>query len=126
MRDRRKMYPYARVLGRSALGSLDRLDGRTHHGRQARDLTAELVEYIGGAMTVTQRLLVERIVKMSLQLDLLDEKLKTGSWTAHDQRTYSGLSNAYRLALRELDRMKPNETKTPSLKEVIELHRRSA
>jgi hypothetical protein len=126
MRDRRKMHPYARVLDRSDFGSLDRLDWRTHPGRIARDLTAELVQHLGGEPTVVQRLLIERIVKAKLQLDVLGDKLETGEWTAHDTRTYAGLSNAYRLALRELDRMKLNKATAPDLEEVIAQHRRSA
>jgi hypothetical protein len=125
MRDRRTMHPYARVLDRHDFGSLDRLDRRTHAGRVARDLTAALVQHIGGEPTIAQKLLIERIVKMKLQLDGLGDKLETGEWTAHDVRTYGGLSNAYRLTLRELDRMKSPKKAEPSLEEVIAEHRRA-
>lgn len=123
MRDRRTMHPYARVLDRHDFGSLDRLDRRTHAGRVVRDLTAALVQHLGGNPTIAQKLLIERIVKMKLQLDGLGDKLETGEWTAHDTRTYVGLSNAYNRALRELDRMKPGKATAPSLDEVIAQHR---
>jgi hypothetical protein len=117
MRDRRTMHPYARILDRHDFGSLDRLDRRTHAGRAARDLTAALVQHIGGEPTIAQKLLIERIVKMKLQLDGLGDKLEMGEWTA--------LSNAYRLTLRELDRMKSPKKAAPSLEEVIAQHRGS-
>ena len=47
-------------------------------------------------------MLVDRIIKVRLQLDALDDKLTSGDWTAHDQRTYGALLNAQRLCLREL------------------------
>jgi hypothetical protein len=37
-----------------------------------------------------------------LKLELLDEKMSSGTWTDHDARTFGGLNNALRLALREL------------------------
>ncbi len=61
-----------------------------------------MIEHIGGAPSITQRLLIDRAIKTRLQLDALDEKLAAGNWTPHDQRTFGGLQNAFRLALREL------------------------
>lgn len=62
----------------------------------------QLIEHVGGAPSITQRLLIDRAIKTRLQLDALDEKLAAGNWTAHDQRTFGGLQNAFRLTLREL------------------------
>jgi hypothetical protein len=127
--DRRLARPYAKALDLRSLGSLGRLDRRTHPGRLARDLGAELIEHIGGNPTVTQRLLIERTIKMNLQLDALDAKLERGEWTANDQRTYGALNNALRLALRELEGMGPrtrNKKKGPDLDELIAGHRRPA
>jgi hypothetical protein len=123
---RSQVRPYSRILDRGAIGSLGRLDGRSVQGRLVRHLEAELVAHIGGNPTIAQRLLIERIIKMRLQLDALDMKLMNGGWTAHDTRTYGGLANAYRLTIRMIDNMRSRKGKAPSLEEVIELHRKSS
>ena len=93
-------------------------------------LGAEQVEYIGGDPTVAQRLLIERIIKMNLQLDALEAKLERDEWTTNDQRTYGALNNALRLALRELEAMgqraRGKKKKGPDLDELITEHRRPA
>jgi hypothetical protein len=99
-KDRRRVGPYSRKLQRGAIG--DCVDGRSAEGRFIRDLERQLVDHVGGSPSVTQRLLIERIIKIKLQLDGLDDKLTSGDWTAHDQRTYGALLNAQRLCLREL------------------------
>src|SRR4030081_3311207 len=98
--DRRRLGPYSKRLHRGAIGYL--VDGRSAEGRFIRNLEAELVAHVGGSPTIAQRLLVDRIIKVRLQLDALDNKLTSGDWTAHDQRTYGALLNAQRLCLREL------------------------
>jgi hypothetical protein len=98
--NRRRVGPYSRKLQRGAIG--DCVDGRSAEGRFIRDLERQLVDHVGGAPSITQRLLIERIVKIKVQLDGLDGKLTSGDWTAHDQRTYGALLNAQRLCLREL------------------------
>ena len=97
---RRRLGPYSRTLRRGAIGIL--VDGRSERGRLIRDMERQLIEHVGGAPTITQRLLIDRAIKTRLQLDALDEKLAAGNWTPHDQRTFGGLQNAFRLALREL------------------------
>jgi hypothetical protein len=97
---RRRVGPYSRKLQRGAIG--DCVDGRSAEGRFIRDLERQLVDHVGGAPSITQRLLIERIVKIKLQLDAFDNKLASGDWTAHDQRTFNALLNAHRLACREL------------------------
>ena len=59
-------------------------------------------------------MLIDRAVKIRIQLDLLDEKMVSGNWTGHDQRTYGALLNAYRLSARELG-LKAAEKSQPSL-----------
>lgn len=97
---RRIIGPYSAVLRRGVIG--EAIDGRSTIGRLARDLEAQLVAHVGGNPSVTQRLLIERIVKIKLQLDAFDSKLATGAWTGHDQRTFNALLSAQRLACREL------------------------
>jgi hypothetical protein len=91
------------------------MDGRTEIGRFVRNLEAELIAHIGGAPSITQKLMIDRIIRTKLQLDSLDEKLAAGTFTPHDQRTYGALLNAHRLGLRELG--KPAAAKVPTLAE---------
>jgi hypothetical protein len=95
-----RLGPYSRKLQRGAIADL--YDGRSAEGRFIRHLEAELVAHVGGSPSITERLLIERLIKIRLQLDLLDTKLAKGEWTGHDSRTYGGLLNAYRLHAREL------------------------
>ena len=115
-RDHRSVGPYSRKLRRGAIGAS--LDGRSAEGRFIRDLEQQLVEHVGGKPSITQRLLIDRIIKIRLQLDGLDEKLAAGNWTPHDSRTYGGLLNAYRLTAREIG-IKPAAAKPPSLAEYL-------
>jgi len=78
------------------------LDGRTTAGRLARQLERELVAHCGGNPSIVQKLLIGRVVRIQAQINALDRKLETGSWTDHDARTLGGLQNALRLSLREL------------------------
>lgn len=103
--------PYSRSLRRGAIGSS--LDGRSTMGRFVRDLEKQLIDHVGGNPSITQRLLIERMIKVRIQLDLLDEKLASGEWTPHDSRTYGGLLNAYRLTAREIG-MKPTSATGPA------------
>ena len=92
--------PYSRRLRRGAVGDI--CDGRSATGRFIRNLESELVAHVGGAPTITQRLLIDRLIKIRLQLDAFDKKLVGGNWTPHDSRTHGGLLNAFRLTAREL------------------------
>jgi hypothetical protein len=115
--------PYSKILRR---GSLSRsIDGRSELGRFVRALEAELVTHCGGSPSITQRLLIDRIIKVRLQLDALDVKLAAGDWTPHDQRTYGALLNAHRLACRELS-LQPAQAPTPTLAEILAADRGAA
>jgi hypothetical protein len=92
--------PYSRRLRRGAIG--DSVDGRSAEGRFIRDLERQLIAHVGRAPTIAQKLLIDRIVKCTVQIDALDRKLSTGDWTDHDCRTHGGLINRQRLLLREL------------------------
>jgi hypothetical protein len=98
--DRRRLGPYSRKLHRGAIG--DCVDGRSAEGRFIRDLEKQLVDHVGGSPTITQRLLIERVIRINIQLGALDQKVASGCWTDHDARTHAGLQNAYRLTMREL------------------------
>ena len=97
---RAKVGPYSAAFTRGSVG--DTIDGRSREGRFLRRVEAELIAGVGGEPTFAQSLLIRRAARRMLQLELLDEKMASGDWTAHDSRTQGGLNNAARLALREL------------------------
>ena len=117
-RNHPKLDPYSRTLRRGAIA--DSVDGRSALGRFIRDLEAQLIAHVGGSPTITQKLLIERAVKLRVQLDMLDTKLAMGSWTPHDSRTYGGMLNAFRLVCRELG-LQAAAVKPASLDEQIAL-----
>jgi hypothetical protein len=48
------------------------------------------VAHCGGTPTITQRLLIDRLVRTTVQLDVLDQKLlAAGGWTDRWRRYYS-------------------------------------
>ena len=101
VKTRRKIGPYSRVVQRGAIADL--VDGRSREGRIMRHMEAELIKHIGGKPNFMQRLLIERIVKIRMQLDIFEEKLARGeAWTPDDGRTYGALHNAIRRTAREI------------------------
>jgi hypothetical protein len=95
-----RLGPESRVLRRGVLG--DQIDGRSREGRFLLKCESELVAHVGGSPSFTQRLLIRRLARAMLRLELLDEKMATGELSAHDARTFSALSNVVRLTAREL------------------------
>ena len=78
----------SRVLRRGSLG--DQIDGRSREGRFLRDVERELVAHVGGKPTVTQKLLIRRLARGLLRLELLDERITRGELNDHDARTFIG------------------------------------
>jgi hypothetical protein len=113
-RTQQRLGPYSRSLRRGVIGAS--LDGRSEAGRYARDLERQLTDHVGGSPSITQRLLIERIIKTGLQLRGLDAKLAADTWTDCDARTHGGLVNRERLLLRELG-LKPQPAPVPTLAE---------
>ena len=71
-------------------------------------LEAQLVEHVGGSPSFAQRLLIDQVIRVRLQIDLFSERLAKGNWNDHDRRTYGALLTHFRLTLRELG-IKPAE-----------------
>jgi hypothetical protein len=92
-----RLGPDSRVLKRGVLG--DRVDGRSREGRFLLKIERELTRQLGSP-SFAQKLLIRRVSRAMLRLELIDEK----KWplSAHDARSFSALSNAVRLGLREL------------------------
>ena len=99
-KSRGRIGPYSRVVQRGVIA--DTVDGRSRDGRLARHMEAELVRHLGGSPSFVEKLLVERLVKIRLRLDALEEKAEADNWTDIDRRTYGGLLNAFRLTAREI------------------------
>lgn len=97
----RPLGPYSRNLTSGAVG--DGIDGPSREGRMLRQTECELFTQIGGNVSFGQRLLIRRIARATLQLEIFDVKFATGAdFTAHDARAFSALSNQIRLGLRDL------------------------
>ncbi|MDE3176812.1 MAG: hypothetical protein KGM15_11985 [Pseudomonadota bacterium] len=97
----RVLGPHSRVPTRGAVG--DGVDGRSREGRFLRQTERELLIQFGREPSFGERLLIRRIARAMLQLELFDQKPSTdGEFTAHDARAFSALSNQVRLGLRDI------------------------
>ena len=112
----RRIGPHSRTFGRGSAG--DTINGRSREGKFLRRIESELTAQVGGQPSFAQQLLIRRIAKATLRLELFDEKLAGGSWTDNDARTFGGLSNALRLMLRELG-LKAPPARRQSLSEYL-------
>jgi hypothetical protein len=106
---------YSRPLRRGALGDID---GRSKEGRYLRTVEQDLLGQLGPAPSVSQQLLVRRIARALLMLEILDVKLTSGDWNDCDARTQGGLNNSVRLGLVSLG-LKPAVAAKPSLTEYL-------
>ena len=61
--------------------------------------------------------MIDRLIRCTLQLDQLDDKLLGKNWTDLDVRTYGGLINRQRLLARELG-LKAYQVPPPTLAEL--------
>lgn len=75
-----------------------------------------MVAQVGGSPSFAQS--IRRAARSMLQLELLDAKMSSGDWSAHDARTQGGLNNAVRLVLRELG-LKAVAKKPPTIAEYL-------
>ena len=97
MRDSSNVGPYSRFLQRGIV------DGRSREGRYLRSFRAELVEHLGGKLSASQTILVERVCFLRLRAALFDEQLIEGKPLGElDYRVYMAISNALVRATREL------------------------
>lgn len=93
----RKAGPY------SAPSALARLDQRSREARIMAGVRADLTAHVGGKPSATQRMLIDRAARLSLQVAQLDAKMSApGGLTEHDHRTYLAWSNTLTRTLRTL------------------------
>jgi hypothetical protein len=109
--------PYSRNLGVTAL---TKPDLRTREGRLVRDTRNALTQHVGGKPSVTERALIERAVRLTLQVALLDRKASEagGLMTDHDSRTYLAWSNSLTRTLKQLG-MKGAAQQAPTLTDYL-------
>jgi hypothetical protein len=60
------------------------------------------VAQLGGTASFIQMSLIRRAARTMLQLELLDKKFSSGTWTQLDGHVQGGLANNLRLVFREL------------------------
>jgi hypothetical protein len=106
------------MLRRGSLGS--DLDGRSAEAKFIRAVEAQLVAHIGGAPNIAQKLLIRRVSRALLRLELLDTKMTQCDWTDHDAHLHGGLNSTVRLGLRELGITPSVTDKTPSLGDYLQ------
>jgi hypothetical protein len=110
----------SRVLRRGVLG--DKVDGRSREGRFLTKIERELIAQIGGQPSFTQKMLIRRLARAMLRLELIEEKMTEGVLSAHDGRTFSALSNQVRLLSRELGLKAAPAEKLPDLHDIVAEH----
>lgn len=107
---------YSKPLRRGVLGDID---GRSKEGRFLRTIEYDLIEQVGGSPSVGQQLLIRRIARAMLMLEILDLKLSNNDgWNQCDAATQGGLNNNVRLCLRELG-IKAPPTRKATLSEYL-------
>ncbi len=116
-----RLGPYSRTIARGALG--DSIDGRSREGKILRRTEQELLGQLGRESSFGERLLIRRVARATLQLELFDQKLAAGKeFTAHDARAFSALSNQIRLGLRDLGLKAAPKDKPPSIADIAARH----
>ena len=85
--------PYSRVIDRGARGVIS---GNTWEGRFLRAYEADLVEYLGGNVSIVQRALITRACRLALHLELMDRRslVEGKPLTTHDHNHYVAWSNS--------------------------------
>ncbi len=87
----------------SQAGAVALLDGRSREAQWMKARRAELIEHVGGQPNAAQRMLIERAVRLSLQLELMDERLTHGEpFKPRDHNHYLAWSNSLTRTLRAL------------------------
>ena len=69
-------------------------DMRTREGRLLRQMRSELARHLGGRLTATQTVLVERAAMFHLRCAMLDAKILDDTFSEHDAKPYVAFSNS--------------------------------
>jgi len=102
------------------------LRARTREGKLLKATRADLTRHVGGAPSVTQRVLIERASMLVLQLAMMDARaLETGEMSEHSSRQYLAWTNTLAKTLRHLG-LQAASARQPTVAEVIAAHKRPA
>lgn len=117
---RPKRYAKPRAIGAySSAGAMAKVDGRSKEALFMQRLRKELLAHVGGNPSATQRLLVERAVRLSMQVELMDERFfKDGELSDRNNRQLLAWSNALTRTLSKLG-INPTKSKVPTLTTII-------
>ena len=89
--------PYSRPA------ALAKRDGRTREARLMRDTRAALTAHVGGTPSITQAMLIDRAVQLTIRIAAMDRKFaETEIQTDHDSRTYLAWTGSLSRLLRDL------------------------
>lgn len=114
-----KRHVHPRVGPYSKAGALALIDGRSREAQYMKARRAELVAHVGGQPSAVQRQMIERAVRLSLALELLDERLTHGeAFTTHDHNHYLAWSNALTRTLARLG-LESASSRPPTLAEQL-------
>lgn len=115
-----KRHVHPRVGPYSREGAFSLLDGRSREAQFIKARRAELVSHVGGNPNAVQRALIERAVRLSLQLELMDDRLTHGEiFTTHDHNHYLAWSNALVRTLARLGVQGPEGNHKQSVDEIL-------
>jgi hypothetical protein len=90
------------------------VDGRTRAAALLRRVRRELTEFVGPNPTVTQRMMIDRAVILSLRLAQLDRKIVAEEhFTILDNNQYLAWSNSLSRLLDKLGRNTGKRTSAP-------------
>ncbi len=78
------------------------MDGRTRESRLLRDIRKDLIAHCGGSPSTTQRVLIDRAARLTLQVALMDEKQADGGLTERDGTQYLAWTNTLTRLMRQL------------------------
>jgi hypothetical protein len=93
----RQIGPYSRPA------TLAKRDGRTREARLMRDTRAALTTHVGSNPSITQRMIIDRAVQLTIRIATMDRKFsETEVQTEHDSRTYLAWVGSLTRLLRDL------------------------
>jgi hypothetical protein len=103
----------------SRQAALSMLDGRSKEAMYMRRVRSELIAHLGGNPNAVQRHLIERVVRLSMHIELMDQRLfhSTGP-TQKQSNEYLAWSNALGRTLARLG-IDAAEPKATSLEDVL-------
>ncbi len=73
---------------------LAQVDRRSKEGRLLTSMRSALTEQLGGHLSPTQTVLVERAAMLQLRCAALDARILDGTFTDYDAKTYLAFSNS--------------------------------